>query len=81
MTNENISRAVLITGRSTGIGRALDAANPRPRYSVTPSAKVVLTLRRILPDRLSARGKSPWRRFPEQNEHAGCLHHKDLCLL
>ena len=33
------------------IERALSARRPRTRYRVTPSAKLILTLRRLLPDR------------------------------
>ena len=33
------------------IARALDARNPRPRYKVTPSARLILAQRRLLPDR------------------------------
>jgi hypothetical protein len=33
------------------IERALTARNPRPRYTVTPSARLMLALRALLPDR------------------------------
>jgi NAD(P)-dependent dehydrogenase (short-subunit alcohol dehydrogenase family) len=34
------------------IQRAIEASRPRPRYLVTPSARVVLTMHRLLPGRL-----------------------------
>lgn len=34
------------------IERALTSARPRPRYPVTPSARIVMTQRRLTPDRL-----------------------------
>ena len=34
------------------IETALTSANPRPRYTVTPSAKVVIGMRRLLSDRM-----------------------------
>jgi NAD(P)-dependent dehydrogenase (short-subunit alcohol dehydrogenase family) len=33
------------------IGRAISAARPRARYTVTPSARVLISARRLLPDR------------------------------
>jgi NAD(P)-dependent dehydrogenase (short-subunit alcohol dehydrogenase family) len=33
------------------IARAVDATRPRTRYPVTPSARLMMTLRRVLPDR------------------------------
>jgi NAD(P)-dependent dehydrogenase (short-subunit alcohol dehydrogenase family) len=34
------------------IERALTSARPKPRYPVTPSARIVMTQRRLMPDRL-----------------------------
>ena len=54
-----VSKAVLITGCSSGIGwateaveRAISARSPRSRYAVTPSAHLFMGLRRLLPDRV-----------------------------
>jgi NAD(P)-dependent dehydrogenase (short-subunit alcohol dehydrogenase family) len=33
------------------IERAISAARPRTRYTVTPSAKLLISVRRVLPDR------------------------------
>ena len=46
----NVSKAVLITGCSSGIGWDT-ARSPRSRYAVSPSARLFLGLRRLLPDR------------------------------
>jgi hypothetical protein len=34
------------------IERAVSAARPRARYMVTPSAKLLISVRRLLPDRV-----------------------------
>ena len=45
------------------IEKALEAGNPRPRYLVTPSARLMVGLRRLLGDRL-------WRTVTAPRVHA-----------
>ncbi len=81
-------RADLAPGETPVVFSSETEGNLRPRVRVTvftqgdallPGAWAPDT--EIAPLGLAARGKSSWRRFSEQNEQAGCPHHKDLCLL
>ncbi|HEX3667916.1 MAG TPA: hypothetical protein VHY55_02050 [Acidimicrobiia bacterium] len=45
-----VSKAVLVTGCSSGIGRALRRRSPRPRYRVTAGARVILVTRAMTTD-------------------------------